>query len=828
MQKLIWKNALGDEIDLTSGNYGITEWEGFSNTSLNIQSQQVPFQDGGVFLDALMEQRELSVTLAMQDNNNLEERYRMRRELIHILNPKLGEGYLIYKNDFTEKRIKCVAQIPLFETHNSNDSGTPKASLAWTACEPYWEDLEETEVILKPNLPVSISNNGDVPAKMEIEIYTNNALYPAIERMSDNQKIMYNGTLSKSLYINTSVGNKQAYTEDIDFETINLSANIKDLCYSSKLGLFIGVASGILYYSYGGIDWKINVSTDFNGLNGICYSEERSLFVAVGNSGKIITSPDGKNWTSQTSGVTTNFNKINYSDLKNLFVIVGNSGLILTSSDGVSWEVQTSGVSTDLYDVIYSEEKTLFIAVGNTGTIITSENGTSWTSRTSGTNRPIMAITYSDKLDIFVSVSTYGNYITSSDGLSWSLNGIGEVVSFSDITYSDFIEAFIASTSNGFYISTDLTNWRYKAFGFSNNAVYLCSVNELKTVVFAGKLIYITQDGNNITTVKGGIATRINKIIYSEKRKLFIGVCDGGKIISSADNINWEVCFSGRNERLSGVIYSEKQDLFVAVGHSNYILTSSDGISWEERSYSSGGPHWSGIAYSEKINTFVIVGSQGEISTSFDGVIWNSQISPTNTSIKFVYYFEKSEQFIAIGNGVWYSLDGISWTDRLDNTLPKSTNSITYAKSLGLYLAMGEKVLTSPDGNDWQIVVSSLPYTMNDVSYSNELNMFVAINTSGVILISQDIENWELFELGISIELANVLYSDLYNTFIIAGSNGAIFNSFFSAIENQIQNLSSDSDMNLSLMIGNNTLRLTRQSGIVNAKISYRQKYIGV
>ena len=126
MQKLVWQNANGDSIDLTSGNYGITQWEGFSNTSLNIQSQQVPFQDGAVFLDALLNQRELSVTLKMQDNGNLKERYRMRRELIHILNPKLGEGYLIYTNDFISKRIKCVAQVPLFETHNSDTRGTPK------------------------------------------------------------------------------------------------------------------------------------------------------------------------------------------------------------------------------------------------------------------------------------------------------------------------------------------------------------------------------------------------------------------------------------------------------------------------------------------------------------------------------------------------------------------------------------------------------------------------------------------------------------------------------------------------------------------------------
>jgi hypothetical protein len=106
MQKLVWQNANGLEIDLTNGNYGITEWQGFSNTSLTIQQQQVPFQDGGVFLDALIGQRELTVTLAIQDNNNLETRYEKRRELISALNPKLGEGYLIYTNDFISKRIK--------------------------------------------------------------------------------------------------------------------------------------------------------------------------------------------------------------------------------------------------------------------------------------------------------------------------------------------------------------------------------------------------------------------------------------------------------------------------------------------------------------------------------------------------------------------------------------------------------------------------------------------------------------------------------------------------------------------------------------------------
>lgn len=207
MQKLVWQNANGVELDLTSGNYGITEWEGFSNASLNIQSQQVPFQDGGVFLDALIEQRELSVTLAIQDNNNLELRYQQRRELISALNPKLGEGYLIYTNDFISKRIKCIPQIPLFETHNSNDTGTPKASLSWTACEPYWEDLEETVVEISASSYEEVQNEGDVAVGFEI-ITTDGETEIVITNQQDKLIHIQSKNPLPALTINTKVGQK--------------------------------------------------------------------------------------------------------------------------------------------------------------------------------------------------------------------------------------------------------------------------------------------------------------------------------------------------------------------------------------------------------------------------------------------------------------------------------------------------------------------------------------------------------------------------------------------------------------------------------------------
>ena len=101
------------------------------------------------------------------------------------------------------------------------------------------------------------------------------------------------------------------------------------------------------------------------------------------------------------------------------FIAVGNSGTILTSSDGITWTSRTSAPHHHLFGV--SHGGSTFVTVGNGGTILTSSDGTSWTSRTSGTDQELQGITYG--VSTFVAVG--GNkIITSSDGTSWTLNFI--------------------------------------------------------------------------------------------------------------------------------------------------------------------------------------------------------------------------------------------------------------------------------------------------------------------------------------------------------------------------------------------------------------------
>ena len=108
-------------------------------------------------------------------------------------------------------------------------------------------------------------------------------------------------------------------------------------------------------------------------LNSVIYSDALSLFVAVGDSGTILTSTNGVTWTPRTSGVSNSLLGVTYSDTLNLFVAVGTLGTILTSTNGVTWTSQTSGVFTDLYGVTYSDKLNLFVVVGDDGTIVLSD-----------------------------------------------------------------------------------------------------------------------------------------------------------------------------------------------------------------------------------------------------------------------------------------------------------------------------------------------------------------------------------------------------------------------------------------------------------------------
>jgi hypothetical protein len=91
-----------------------------------------------------------------------------------------------------------------------------------------------------------------------------------------------------------------------------------------------------------------------------------------------VSSLDATTWTRQVSGVTVTLSSVAAS--RSLLVAVGDAGTILTSTRGTTWTARSSGTDVDLAHVVFNGEK--FVAVGGAwsdqAVTLTSADGVSW------------------------------------------------------------------------------------------------------------------------------------------------------------------------------------------------------------------------------------------------------------------------------------------------------------------------------------------------------------------------------------------------------------------------------------------------------------------
>ena len=844
MQKLVFINADGTEIDLTSGAFGITEWEGFSSVDLNLQTQQVPFYDGSVYLDGLLGEREISVTLAMQDNNNLERRYELRRQLISVLNPKLGEGILIYTNDYISKRIKAVPQVPVFENHNSNDSGTPKASLSWTCPSPYWEDLEETEVELSNGIRKTITNEGDNSAQIKIKLYTENAKNPKIENITNNKSIEYKGTTETDIQINTGIGEKSVGNINTKFLLSNLGVDLYKIRYYKNTFIAVG-KNGTIIISEDGNKLSVVDSGITTELNNICYSEKLDLFVVVGDGGTIITSSDLHEWEVQTSGTNEDLNGCIYSEEKETFYVVGYNGILATSQDGTTWSAQT--VIADNYylnNIIYAKGK--FIATGNTDSgyrTYISTDSLNWNVISDLNANNLSVLLYSEDKDIFVALGYAGAYY-SEDGENWEQGIVhSNDAVFNDVAYIKSRHQFIASTrtSGDFFYSVNGINW----FPFGSNTYYQYSfafaedkgiamtcgrTSKLKTSEDFITWINLVSNIENSTPLYSEFK---NTIKYFDNVNYFVGsVGDGYGYVSENGNLwKWQTGYSDIFRRpFNDIIFAKNYFIiiqYVRAESKSYIYKSEDGKTWT-KSYEISGVILEKISYSERLDLFVVVGSAGIILTSSNLQDWTQQTSGTNEDLKSVIYSEVSDLFITVGEAgvILVSSDSEVWTLQTSGT-NENLNKLAESEDKIVIVGNNGVVLNSLNGIGYNLLDLDLGSSLQSVYYSKKQGKFIIVGFGGYILLSSDGEDWETIFSTQNIDFEDVVFSEKLNKYVIVGKN-IILISEENSSGNLINMLSADSDMTLNLEVGKNIFLLNTEEGNVKAVITYRQKYIGV
>ena len=829
MQKLVFTNGGGNTIDLTSGNFGITNWEGLSGVGLNIQTQQVPFQDGGVFLDALMEQREITVTVAIQDNNNLSARYERKRELISALNPKLGEGVLVYTNDYLSRQIKAVPQLPIFENKNSNDAGTLKASVTFSCPSPYWEDLEDTVVDLGLGEIKTINNEGDVPTQVEISLL-GNSVNPNIVNNTTEQNIQYIGTMDGKININTNFGKKGAFkvTEGTDIVITRGELDFIKCIYVSRYGKYFAIfEDGCFGTSQDGIQWqikKIATQGDAIYVYDLCYSLEKNIFVVTGR-GEIITSSDAENWKYTTNtgvmyGVTYNANTgefiatgqmainkstdgVNWVKAINTLVlgkittngqiyvaVVSGTGNVRTSTNGTSYSTDYATGITSITQIFYSKKNSLFIVIGTGGEIATSTNGTTWTTRTSGTTQKLNNISEDKSGNVFV-VGENGTILKSTNGTTWSSVDSEVSATLNTFVANGSIDEYIIG-GNDFIIlkSYDLVNWEdYELEATDFKSCAYCKNIGKYVVVGTGGKIMSSKDGMLWDKETSPVNTDLLSVCYCEQKKIIVAVGANGRIITSTDAEHWTIRNTNITSQLNAIIYDPTREKFFVAGNNNKVLTSQDAENWTTQTVGTETRHFLSIATSN--NMILLITSQ-VIFKSTDGNTFTQTTNIPAITGKAVIYHKVLGVFAIIGTG------------------------------------NGTGLVITKDGEtiDTTVLVDETS-SGNNMFYSEELNLVFVVANYGNIFKSSELYNWSSIRHTVNKNLYGASFSNIKNL-IFCGEDNSIVDITGDKEENVIQNISSTSDFGFRLNQGENELTLLENSGVLSANIKYRQKYIGV
>jgi len=128
--------------------------------------------------------------------------------------------------------------------------------------------------------------------------------------------------------------------------------------------------------------WTVNSTGLSQPLNGAAYGN--STHVVVGDSGFVATAADPTGaWTSQTSSFgTQSIKAITYSSSLTLFCAVGEQGKVATSPDGITWTQRKNVLANTMVadDVTWDSSNGMFVAVSGDGTGMTaiSPNGILW------------------------------------------------------------------------------------------------------------------------------------------------------------------------------------------------------------------------------------------------------------------------------------------------------------------------------------------------------------------------------------------------------------------------------------------------------------------
>lgn len=313
--------------------------------------------------------------------------------------------------------------------------------------------------------------------------------------------------------------------------------------------------------------------------------------------------------------------------------------------------------------------------------------------------------------------------------------------------------------------------------------------------VTANKLyqdIYVIGNGTGWAAEAAASVKAWQGICWSPTLNLFCAVAGGASttnIMTSPTGITWTTRTGPTSQGYVSICWSPYNQLFVAVPSTTTattIATSPDGTTWTARTNADAAQAWSNVIWSAEVGLFVAVstgGSTSQIQTSPDGITWTLRATGTTDNWTALAYSPDLSMFVALGTSrVLYSRDGITWKNQAATN--GVGNSLTWSASLGIFLAVvGAAINYSSDGITWTNQALALAPSLEGVSWSPELGLFVAVGSPSVgtnaVVTSNNGSIWSYVSVPEANMWRDVCFAPALNRFAAVsdtGTNRAMIN----------------------------------------------------
>jgi hypothetical protein len=284
-------------------------------------------------------------------------------------------------------------------------------------------------------------------------------------------------------------------------------------------------------------------------------------------------------WSTREAVVTVWLRDVIY-DASGGFVAVGDSGVLLSSPDGKRWLARYQPLSIAFSRVrhangVYYAMGQQFGSVLNTWSAVlwSSPDGVTWTPRYNAEASAVngLAAGNGGLVAVLVENVTGGGAISrsliSQDGLGWNPGGTITERRMYDIAYGN--GTFVAVGGNRIVASADGVNWTAAAVPLGLSLQAITFFQDQFIVVGEGGAILTSPDGSSWTTRSSGTTTFLGAITVGNDQVAVAG--NSGTVLTSQNGIDWARRLDAGLD-LRGIAFGV--DTFVAVGRYGTVYQS--------------------------------------------------------------------------------------------------------------------------------------------------------------------------------------------------------------------------------------------------------------